>query len=507
MTIIEAPASGQPLSADPDPIAAFLGRCLSGPVNTPVVIESFAAFERWFGGRWSGSSLADQLYLFFQHGGLRAIVVRLANNATGGTLLLPTRGAPIEFCLQNPGSGERVRVSVDYDGVDDDQQFNLIVQRTDHTARRILDQEIHSGLSIDPASDNEFSQRLASSTLIRTVGSVPAVMDRPLATESPRVGGGIAYVGLDSFGRDGDELTDYDFVGSDKSRTGLFALDSVPHFDFLYACSAKGLAFSGAAFAYAAERYCAARNAMLIVDPPADCRDAEALLDWRRSGAPDSANILAYFPAVAHRHDADETRHSAAGAIMGLLCRQDREQHVFYTLADNVGQNSAALQRDWIAADPLSTDEALMLLNAGVNPILTGSQRRLLFPGLVTAANRRDRRSGVLAQQRLCQFILRQVEQGTRWAVFSAFDDALRSSVEQQVGQFMEALQQRGAFETDGYSKGWSVRCDGGVGARDQLRIFLAFRPVGAGSPFMYTVTQRSDGTSACRTAFEYDAG
>ena len=38
-------------------IAAFVGRALRGPVNQPVVVNSFGDFEREFGGLWAGNSL------------------------------------------------------------------------------------------------------------------------------------------------------------------------------------------------------------------------------------------------------------------------------------------------------------------------------------------------------------------------------------------------------------------------------------------------------------------
>lgn len=505
MTIVEAPARDQPIAVSSSPVAVFLGRCLSGPVNTPIVIEGVAAFERWFGGHWNESSLPEQVAMFFQHGGKRALVVRVANNATGGLLNLPTDGDPITLRLVNPGSGERVRASVDYDDLDDSDLFNLTVQRTDRSGRHILDQEIHRALSVAPDAEDYFVHRLNDSALVRAErAGLPSGL-RPIASQSTRVGRSVSYVEMVQSGDDGDPLADYDLIGSDKSATGLFALDIVAQFDFLYACTIDGLSTTGAAFVFAAERYCRMHNATLLLDPPYDCQDADQMLAWRRHHTLDSANVLSYFPPVASRQDVKRRVRSPAGALAGLLCKQDVEHHVFNALADNVRQNSAALHRDWVAAYALTADEAISLLNAGVNPVIDGSQRRLLFPGLVTTANRRDRNLGSLPDQRLCRFILRSIEHGTRWAVFEPVGEPVWQRVTAQVSEFMEALNARGAFEKSTGLRGWSVRCDETINAgHGQLRLLLAFRPAGSHAPYMFTVTQDADGTSACRTAFEY---
>ncbi|HUD97668.1 MAG TPA: hypothetical protein VMO24_08995, partial [Woeseiaceae bacterium] len=51
--------------------AAFVGRALRGPLNTPVLLESFAEFRRRFGGTWHRSSLGPAVEQFFEHGGRR----------------------------------------------------------------------------------------------------------------------------------------------------------------------------------------------------------------------------------------------------------------------------------------------------------------------------------------------------------------------------------------------------------------------------------------------------
>src|SRR5437879_93996 len=71
-------------------ITAFIGRAQRGPVNEPVTINSYADFERMFGGLWVESTLGYAVRDFFQNGGGQAIIVRLHNGGTAATLSLPT---------------------------------------------------------------------------------------------------------------------------------------------------------------------------------------------------------------------------------------------------------------------------------------------------------------------------------------------------------------------------------------------------------------------------------
>lgn len=58
-------------------ITAFVGRALQGPVNEPVVINSYGDFERIFGGLWNPSTMSFAVRDFYMNGGSQAIIVRL----------------------------------------------------------------------------------------------------------------------------------------------------------------------------------------------------------------------------------------------------------------------------------------------------------------------------------------------------------------------------------------------------------------------------------------------
>src|SRR5205085_11392953 len=70
-------------------IAAFIGRAKRGPIDadeaSPVTINSFADFERTFGGLWADSTVGFVVREFFLNGGMQAVILRLYGDTTGTT--------------------------------------------------------------------------------------------------------------------------------------------------------------------------------------------------------------------------------------------------------------------------------------------------------------------------------------------------------------------------------------------------------------------------------------
>src|SRR5262249_34452832 len=75
--IEEIPSGVHTITGVATSITAFIGRAARGPVNKAVTIESFADFERIFGGLWLESNLGHAVKDFSLNGGSQAIIVRL----------------------------------------------------------------------------------------------------------------------------------------------------------------------------------------------------------------------------------------------------------------------------------------------------------------------------------------------------------------------------------------------------------------------------------------------
>jgi phage tail sheath protein FI len=76
-------------------VAAFVGMARRGPLDTAVAVESFRQFEAHFGGCIGGGYLAYALKAFFDNGGRRAFVVRVAARDGAGA----AASAAIEVAL------------------------------------------------------------------------------------------------------------------------------------------------------------------------------------------------------------------------------------------------------------------------------------------------------------------------------------------------------------------------------------------------------------------------
>ena len=299
ITVTEMAPMDLPIDANTETTAAFVGRALRGPLNTPVLITNFASFQRRFGGVWHHSTLGPSVQQFFEHGGARVYIVRVANSARGAMLALPSAGGVLVLHAAEPGSTENIRAAVDYDGIDDtsDDQFNLVVQRVAPNSGLVLDQEIFSHICCDESSNSFVGSVLMGSSLVRA--KMPLPPGRPLPTYGDDAGFGSGYVGHAQRGSDGIPLSDYDLIGSDSRATGLFALNHVEHFDLLYLPPAERCRDIGPAAILAAEEYCRRRGAMLIMDPLLSWDTVETAVDGLRSAGYASPNIIGYFPRMA----------------------------------------------------------------------------------------------------------------------------------------------------------------------------------------------------------------
>ena len=73
----EIPSGVRTITGVATSITAFIGRARRGPVNEPLTMNSYADFERRFGGLWAESFLGFAVRDFFLNGGGQALVVRL----------------------------------------------------------------------------------------------------------------------------------------------------------------------------------------------------------------------------------------------------------------------------------------------------------------------------------------------------------------------------------------------------------------------------------------------
>ena len=501
ITVTVITAMDQPIELSPETTAAFIGRALRGPMNNPVLIHSFGEFRRCFGDIWSRSSLGPAVQQFFEHGGQNLHVVRLSNRARGAMICLPASGSALVLRALEPGSTESIRAAVDYDGLDDgaDDMFNLTLQRIDPETGLVLDQEMFRRANYNEGKEDFIGDMLMSSTLARVEQPYPT--HRPEPTVGPDTPFNTSYVQAVQSGADGDELSDYDLVGSRKSETGLFALQQIEQFDLLYIPPPGKCRDLGPATVLAAERYCRERGAMLIADPPADwVTPAKAIAGVRDLGLA-SPNMTSYFPRMVQRGDDDGAPRAIGGALTGLLCKLDRTFGAWHDL----DQQGMGFSRDLLAACEVIEDDANMLSRKGLNVVAKGPAGRARICNSVTMGRGSEahRRFASLPVRRLCLQVVKSIDHATRWAVFEADDASLANRIRSQVTAYLAAHANMGAFENDKFV----VECDAGLCRRDDsvehgVTIFIVFHPLGCTEPVSFTLHQTVAGCRVASTAF-----
>jgi hypothetical protein len=492
---------GEPIDVSSETIAAFIGRALRGPLNTPVLVRNFASFRRRFGGYWHRSSLGPAVRQFFEHGGRQLYIVRVANSARGAMICLPAKGGFLILRALEPGSTENIRAAVDYDGINeaDDRRFNLAIQRLEPDTGFVIDQEIYHRVHCDEEGASSIGDALLSSSLVRA--QLPLPPGRPIETRNSGPVYESTYIGHAQQGTDGVALSDYDLIGSALTGTGLFALNQIEHFDLLYMPPPGRRLDLGPPAVLAAELYCRKRGAMLILDPPESWTTAhEATIGVRRSGF-SSPNIISYFPRMYSRYDEDAIPRATGGAIAGLLCKLDSADGPWQDL----DQRNFGFSRNLVPANKVSIDEARLLVKEGLNVIAGNTAGRATLCGSVTLGRgtQMERSFTSLTVRRLCLSITNAIDSATRWAVFEPDVSRVASRIQSQVHAYMCYLADAGAFVDDAFM----VQCNAGlhsypVDPHRGITILLGFHPVGSDEPVSLTLHQTVAGCRVATTAF-----
>lgn len=451
---------------------AFVGRTLRGPVDRPIFITSFTEFQHVFGGLWQPSPLGYAVEQFFDNGGREALIVRVVNGARSATLTLGAGAAALRLRAVRPGTREFLRASVDYDNIpaENTAEFNLTVQRVRaQGTAQVEDQEIFRRLSLLPAAEGYLPRAIVGSELIQLAGEVPA--QRPDRTLDAASGLASGYVNSNSDGDDGAPLTDYDLIGSEVERTGIFALFHADHFNFLCMPPLTRDQDVGPGALLVGARYCKERRALLIVDPPSSWHTADDALRGMRDWNFSNENALMYFPRVlAH----DKLRghfesFAPCGAVAGMLARCDEASPVWVPAKSD----EAILRPGYRPTCLVTEDRRMRLASLGVNTILAvrsaariGVAARTLAAGTATHADWQ-----YLAARRLALFIVNSIERGTRWVAMAQPQVEVAEMAASQVRAFFEALYDAQAFGTRRMQDAFFVVCD----QRSEFHLIIGF--------------------------------
>jgi phage tail sheath protein FI len=443
----QCPTAEHAIERVPTGVAAFVGRTLKGPVNQAVPVASFAEFQQIFGGLWQPSTLSYALEQFFENGGRRALIVRVANGARPPTITLPAGAGALRLIALNPGSREYLRASVDYDGIGEAEpdRFNVVVQRVRSAGSELIeDQEIFRRVSMLPDSGRFIVDVLLESRLVRVVGTVPA--QRPDRSASGPHGAIVGYAVSNPDGDDGGPLTDYDVIGSASEGTGLFALSGAQRFNLLCIPPLTRDNDLGLSTLLVAAKFCRERQALLVVDPPSAWLSARTALQAMRVWPFRSDSAVMFFPRVQafDRLRGRIETFASCGAAAGLIARSDESWPVW-----SAAESEESILRPGLRpAVAVTESDRVRLMQAGINTLVSvrSSVRAPMSPRTLAAGGCGVSDWKYLSARRLALFIAGSIEEGTRWVTLEHNGPATWERAHNLVTAFLDELAEQGAF-------------------------------------------------------------
>ncbi|MEV6693820.1 phage tail sheath C-terminal domain-containing protein [Micromonospora sp. NPDC051196] len=465
-------------------VTAFVGRALRGPTDEdgPVVVNSFADFERIFGGLWVLSPMTYAVRDFFLNGGSQAIIVRLfkqkGTDATHAVVkLAPAGGGGTEYALtaRHPGRwGNRLRARVDWDTRDttDTKLFNLYVR---DGLTGLVEEFRNVSVALD--SPRRVDLVLKNESALVKGASVDAATERPDGHPAPKPGedtwqdNAIAtntkVAAADEVPHDGaiPKLAEYTMAGKRGIRAldhaDLFNLLCVPPYELDPDGGVAGAVESGVISA--AAEYCQQRRAMLIVDPVWTKKDdaVTGAGDLTGSVGTNSKNAAVFFPRLKQPNPLRDNQlesFAPCGAVAGAIARTDAQRGVWKAPAGL----DAALVGVPAFEVPLTDAE-----NGQLNPLGVNCLRTLPAAGQVVWGARTMQGNDRLASEwkylpvrRTALFIEESLYRGTQWVVFEPNDEPLWAQIRLNVGAFMHDLFRRGAFQGQTPREAYLVKCD-----------------------------------------------
>jgi len=439
---------------------------------------------------------------YFEMGGRRAVIVRVANGARAPTLTLPADRGALTLRGVNPGSREYLRAAVDYDGIgtDEPDRFNLVVQRVRMPGSELIEeQEILRRLSIEPHSPRFVPRVLEQSSLVRAL-EVPGI--RPQRTSASPGGPLAKYIASNPDGDDGAALSDYDVIGSSSRATGLFALPRSAACDLVCIPPLSREQDVGMSTLLVAERFCRERHALLVVDPPAAWTSPNTALEAVRTWPFRSDNAAMFYPRVLaydRLRNRFETFGSAAAAA-GLMARADQSSQAWSAAPPE----DAVLRPGLRPVVMVAERERTRLAQAGINTLqaVRSSARQRAHPCTLASTCSGALSSRQLPARRLALHIVASLERGTRWLVGEPNEALTWARAQAQVADFLAALDHRGVFLGERPEERYFVICDERVNrpqtiAAGKLNLLVGFAAERAGDFRTYLITQEEAG---CRS-------
>ncbi len=480
--IEEIPSGVRTITGVANSIALFLGWAAKGATDRAVLLNSFAAFEREFGGLDSRSFLGYSVRHFFDNGGSDAYVIRLSaagDDVTEGEEPAEGGEPAVVASVLIPG-GLTVSASSAGDWANSYSIRTVRRPAPDVTRFRleVLDSnnvivETFVNLSMQE-TDSRFPPNIINGR------SQFIHVEATNATNAPLDGS--APLPL-SGGEDGSVLepNDAEFDRAVLARFGTGSItDQIDLFNIVCVPGETNPATIATI-----QGHCRRHRAFLLVDSP----PGQTVAGMRSNGTTnmtgsDSLNSALYFPWVRQPDplQAGAVREfPPCGFVAGIYARTDTSRGVWKAPAGSEASLNGAVGLAYPASDAE---------NGQLNPLAINCLRTLPVFGNVVWGSRtlhgqNDRGSEwkYIPVRRTALFIEESLFRGTQWVIFEPNDEPLWRQIRLNVGSFMHNLFRQGAFQGQTPKEAYFVKCDKETTTQNDinlgiLNIFVGFAPL-----------------------------
>jgi hypothetical protein len=443
----EIPSGVRTITGVATSIAAFVGWAPKGPTDAAYKANSWADFDRMFGGLDSRSYLGYAVYHFFNNGGQQAYVIRVAGpdadfaEATLDDLTLTSTG-PGDWAnnykiVVKTKTGGLFRLDVVY------------VDPADSTSTTVV--ESFENLSMDKTNPRFVALFLNEESAIVNA----EVADKPTPAVSD------AEKKLDG-GKNGEPLQPDDaaFITAmkgDEKDTGIYRLDRIDLFNLL---CVPGLT-KATELSYLQD-FCRKRRAFLICD--AEKGKSKATLAQQGPAGmtgKNAMNAAFYYPWVKAPDPKQEGRlrlFPPSGFAAGLYAFTDANRGVWKAPAGTDASLTGAVGVETVLTDLENGD-----LNVkAINCLRTFPTYGTVIWGARTlkGANEEGSEWKYIPVRRTALFIEESLYRGLKWVVFEPNDEPLWASIRLNAGAFMHNLFRQGAFQGSTPRDAYFVKCD-----------------------------------------------
>lgn len=456
--IEEIPAGPKPIEGVSTSTAAFVGITEQGPMNQPTFITNLGEFARIFGGHIKESYLAYAVQGFFQNGGKRCYVVRIADPDAAKAASETFANASLLVSALNEGSwGNHLEVSIEVEGGAPSSKFNLVVRDAD--SQKEL--ETFGRLSVDKQEKRYFANAQVVNGVSQLI-VIGAANTSPESVSNEKKGLAGGANGIDSIAASHFEGT----TTQEGLRTGLVSLEAVDDVNILCVpdvmipnADGTGPRFQDSDVksiqGKILEQCSRLKDRFAILDPLKG-KTVDDVHTWRMDNL-ESKYAALYYPWIrvsdTIQADNETTRLiPPSGHIAGIYARTDVTRGVHKAPANEVIRGAVDLER------VITHGEQEKLNPDGINCIRQFPGRGTRVWGARTVSG--DPEWKYVNVRRLFLYLEESIEKAVDWVVFEPNAEPLWKRVTRSVTAFLNSAWRGGMLMGRTPDEAFFVKCD-----------------------------------------------